>query len=449
MSNERPSATGPATAALSTTRPVVNGRESDSSPDLGQPWAEQLRRLVWGPLLYLALAFPLGIAYFVALVAGLSAAGALVIIWVGVPLLGLMLLLIRAAGRGERWMLENLLGASVESEVNGVVGEGSVWNRVRTLALDPLTYRTVVWLFLRFPLGVLSFVILVAMSTATVDGAAEAIPGVDSTNLMDWEAIDGRWGSILIGIAALLLFLPVVHLLAGVHRTLGAALLGTSARERLRALERKIREADATADVASELHDSLGHTISVMTMQAGAARLSLDRSTDQREAAAALAAVEHSGRAAMSELDRLLGLMAADDPPAGGAVASFEGLTKLVDELTAAGLPVALTLDPSAEVPAPHQAAAYQVVRESLTNVMRHAPAATSVEVAIKVENEPAELLVSVTDNGRSDGTKVSTPPVPGRGIGAMQKRCELFGGSLEAALTNGGFRVEARLPIG
>jgi len=202
----------------------------------------------------------------------------------------------------------------------------------------------------------------------------------------------------------------------------------------------------------------------VMIVQAGAARQVL--ATDPAEATAALLAVESSGRAAMTELRSLLGLLSpagtgdgpATGPRPGGAEAGLDlspqpglgQLQPLIDRLTAAGLPVELQArgKPRA-LPPGLDLAAYRVVQESLTNVIKHAG---TPRTTVRLDYGDAELVVEVADAGRpipAAGPTPSAVPGSGRGLLGLHERIALYGGDLDAGPgPDGGWRVRARLPV-
>ena len=214
--------------------------------------------------------------------------------------------------------------------------------------------------------------------------------------------------------------------------------------------------------IASELHDVVTHNVSVMIVQAGAARQVLTAAPD--EARAALLAVEASGRAAMAELRHLLGLLSpaegGADESAGHSALTGEGLQpqpglgqleSLVGRVRAAGLPVELRVGEVPLVPPGLDLAAYRVVQEALTNVLKHAgrPATT-----VTVEDRGGDLVVEVADAGRPGGaSRLAQVPGPaadgGRGLLGLRERIGLYGGELSSGPEpDGGWRVSARLPV-
>jgi signal transduction histidine kinase len=244
--------------------------------------------------------------------------------------------------------------------------------------------------------------------------------------------------------------------------------LGTWARERRRYLgtveERALRaeqEREARAEravteererIAREMHDVVTHHVSVIVIQAGAGLRALDRRPE--DARAALTAIDGSGRQALADMRRMLGIVGrpaeatADRGDASDALAPMPGLDRLgelVEHVRHAGLPVEVAvageprpLDPGVEL------AAYRIIQEALTNSLKHARGARA---RVDVRYQPRVLEVAVEDvGGRGDGGIAM--PGPGHGLIGMRERAALFGGELEAAPTRRGFRVVARLPL-
>jgi signal transduction histidine kinase len=210
-----------------------------------------------------------------------------------------------------------------------------------------------------------------------------------------------------------------------------------AATQRALALER--------ARIASELHDVVTHNVSVMVVQAGAARRVLDSSTsDAREA---LLAIEDSGRNAMTELRHLLSLLAPDLASSDEVLPPQPGLDlvpELVGGVGAAGLPVSLSVAGTRrELPPGLDLAAYRVVQEALTNVLKHAPAAST---AVRIAYRAGDLLIEVTDDGAGLTVRESGS---GRGLLGLRERIAIYGGSLEAGpRPGGGWRVCATIPL-
>lgn len=219
-------------------------------------------------------------------------------------------------------------------------------------------------------------------------------------------------------------------------------------RERASRLERDQKEAVRAAAegerryIARELHDVVAHSVSVMVVQAGAARKVLD---DKPEAAReSLLAVETTGHEAMAELRRLLGVLGENGSEAPLVPQpGLETLDALISRVKDAGLPVELRIEGEAQPLAPGvNVAAYRIVQEALTNALKYAGGAPT-DVVIRYTPDAIEL--EVVDEG-----VVATPSEGiGRGLVGMRERVALFGGTVEAGKrADRGYAVRARLPL-
>ncbi|MFC8132074.1 sensor histidine kinase [Streptomyces sp. NPDC057302] len=210
--------------------------------------------------------------------------------------------------------------------------------------------------------------------------------------------------------------------------------------------------------IAAELHDVVTHNVSVMVIQAGAARKVMDAAPERSKEA--LLAVEAGGRAAMAELRHVMGLLAAPDTgrpdsPADGLEPQpgLGQLDALIERVRAAGTPVAVTVDlpPDPLSPGLHLAA-YRVVQEALTNTIKHAPGA---EAAVTIGWTEGHLEIEVIDTGgaREAPPGTASPDTPatggnGRGLIGLRERLAVYGGELTAGPTlTGGYRIAARIP--
>jgi len=222
-----------------------------------------------------------------------------------------------------------------------------------------------------------------------------------------------------------------------------AALEDKAARlEAERHAEARFAAAAERARIARELHDVVAHHVSVMVVQADGAGYVLK--TDPDRTAAALAAVSTTGRQALTELRRLLGVLRSADQHADLApVPGLDELRELLDQARAAGLEVTYTLTGTPRVlPEGAELAAYRLVQESLTNIRKHA--GLSATAAVTLQYEPDGLIVQVTD----DGMAAPTGDPAGHGLAGMRERIEMYGGTVTAGpLPGGGFRVRAWLP--
>ncbi len=281
-----------------------------------------------------------------------------------------------------------------------------------------------------------------------------SVPGLLVSVAGAWAVVVVRVGSSLGGLNLILLALVVSSGTALVAWVLGdsmryrraylRALEDRAARlERERGTQAQIAAAAERARIARELHDVIAHNVSVMVVQADGAGYAL-RSEPER-AGQALAAIAQTGRQALTEMRRLLGVLRSGDEQSGLApVPGLEQIRELLDQARDAGMSVSLTL-----YGAPHplsegaELAAYRVVQESLTNTRKHGGLAAAATVTMSYE--PDGLQLRMTDDGlgaaaASDGS--------GHGLTGMRERIEMYGGTVQAGpLPGGGYQVTARLP--
>jgi signal transduction histidine kinase len=210
--------------------------------------------------------------------------------------------------------------------------------------------------------------------------------------------------------------------------------------------ERELRALTAVAEerarIARELHDIVGHSVSVMTVQASAVRRLLRE--DQVREREALQTVEETGRAALSEMRRLVGVLRRpEEAPALVPQPSLEYVDKLVQQTREAGLPTELRLEGEpAKLPQGIDLTAYRFVQEGLTNALKHANAKRA-EVVVRYDNGSVELVV------RDDGTGDGAGGGSGHGLVGIRERVAVYGGELVAGrLPEGGYELRARLPV-
>jgi signal transduction histidine kinase len=201
--------------------------------------------------------------------------------------------------------------------------------------------------------------------------------------------------------------------------------------------------------IARELHDVVGHHLSLINVQAGTSLHRFHRDPAQGEAA--LAAIKESSRDALRDLRATLGVLRQADEEAPTAPApGLDGIGELIGSARSAGLTVHSRVAGAADPPTEVGLAAYRIVQESLTNVSRHAPAA---QVTVSVEDAgaadgPGELRIEVADDGPGQGAGAPGHGVRGSGVRGMRQRARALGGELTAGPgPDGGFLVRARLP--
>jgi signal transduction histidine kinase len=234
----------------------------------------------------------------------------------------------------------------------------------------------------------------------------------------------------------------------GVRRAYTARLEQTAELERARAEQARRAVAEERLRLARELHDVVAHSISVIAVQSGVGAHVAQ--TQPEEAAKALAAIEVTSRAALTELRRLLGVLRQEDEPQGdlAPVPGLADLDSLLAEVAKAGLAVRLQVEGRpAQLPAGVDLSAYRIVQEALTNVVKHAGPARA-QVAIRYRDH--EVMVEVTDDGRGAAAPTGDGRARvGHGLIGMRERVAVFGGDLQTGpRPGGGFRVAARLPL-
>ncbi|MFC5822418.1 sensor histidine kinase [Nonomuraea insulae] len=276
-----------------------------------------------------------------------------------------------------------------------------------------------------------------------------------------------RAGHRAITVAAsvtMLVLLPLAALASGLHDTgeafaqargaleLAWLIAAGAAGEALRQAERRAEEAERTREeiarrradeerlhIARELHDSLTHQISIIKVQAEVAvHVARKRGEQVPES---LLAIQAAGREATRELRATLQALRDDDttPPRG-----LDHVAELVERARTIGLDATLTIEGQRDdVPAAVSRTVYRIVQESLTNIARHAAAATA---SVRIDCRPDALNVRIDDDGRAT---TDTVPVPGVGLLGMRERVTALGGRLRAEPRGeGGFTVQAELPM-
>jgi signal transduction histidine kinase len=213
--------------------------------------------------------------------------------------------------------------------------------------------------------------------------------------------------------------------------------------ERERDAQAQIAAAAERARIARELHDVIAHNVSVMVVQADGASYALDSSPER--ARQALGAIASTGRQALAEMRRMLGVLRSDDGETGVVPLPGIGqLGELLEQTRASGLAVSFTVQ---GVPAPLPGglalAAYRIIQESLTNTRKHGGPRASAQVLLRYCED--ELMLEITD----DGYGVTHEDGAGHGLTGMRERVALYNGTLHTGpLPGGGYQVTARLPV-
>ena len=353
----------------------------------------------------------------------------------------LVTLLVSPDGSNDEVTLRGIGEVSMAAWIVLAVGSGALcWRRSRPLAVFGVTWgAAVLGIWLR-------------------DAGTVAIAMMFALYSVGRHVTDDRWSSIPLGGAlvfvtasSLVEALTVAEIGFGLFFTFVVWYLGRRLRirgeraallEREQAAQARRAVAEERTRIARELHDVVAHRVSMMTVQAGAAKtIAAD---DPEGASRAMHAVEKAGRQALDELRHLLGVLRLDaDGEALGPQPGLAELPRLADQFRAAGLEVSLTMDGAQpDLPARVDLSAYRIVQEALTNALKHAGAGARAEVRLHADSRG--LDIEVLDDGRG-GTILTGS---GHGIVGMRERALLLGGRLDASpRPDGGFHVVAHLP--
>lgn len=296
--------------------------------------------------------------------------------------------------------------------------------------------RTALWFALHLLSGgLVGLALLIALPMALVFLVARFGIGVE---VLGPFAGVGSLGLTAIGIALLVVLGYAMAGLGSLAAIMAPVLLGPSTLERVAALEEQAGHLAERNRLARELHDSIGHALTVTTVQAAAAGRVLE--SDPQFVKQALAAIEETGRAAMEELDHMLGLL-RDPAAARGPARTLADLHGLLADSRAAGLTVDASVDgPFDGISPAVSREAYRILQEGLTNAARHGRAnLVSVHVAVT-----ANVLTIQLSNPASGATARH-----GAGVSGMRERVSLLGGRFSAGPEGGQWLVRAELPVG
>ena len=316
-----------------------------------------------------------------------------------------------------------------DSEQEGYITVWACWLALYTAAVHPL--RTWFWI-----------VALIALAAAVVGDFARVV----------FSAVEAKG----LPLAQSTAFVYNVAVLVGLPLLLGFAVralreregrLVAQAAELRREREENARRAvlDERVRIARELHDVVAHHVSVMGIQAGAARRVMGRRPEQAEKI--LSSIEASSRQAVDELHRLLGfLRRAEQPDERSPRPNLTRLDELVAHAAEGGLSVELVVDGERRsLPGTLELSAFRVIQEALTNALKHSG---GTRATVRLDYQPATLEIDVVDDGE-DGAAHQRQETGGLGLIGMRERVGLHGGELRAGpREHGGFGVHASFPL-
>jgi signal transduction histidine kinase len=401
-----------------------------------------LRGQTWLNLAYLLVAFPTGLAYFIVLVVGISLGVALAVLVIGVGILIVTLAAWRAMAAIERGLARGMLGVPIAQPPDR--RDLPVVERVTRWLRDPVTWKSLVFVALKFPLGIVSFAAMGCLGfVALVMLFAPLIVLATPVTIFGWivTSTGQALPLTLIGIPAVLLVLHLGNGLAWLWALFARVMLGPSTvqlHERVDDLRgaraRIIAAADAERRrIERDLHDGAQQRLVALSLTLGMAEARLD---DPAAAGPLIAQAREEAKLAVKELREL----ASGIHP---ALLNERGLGPALEAL-AARAPVPTTVDgvPERRLPPPVESAAYFVTAEALTNVAKYA-GAMSAGVSLAVEHGRLRLIVRDDGAGGAD-------PATGSGLRGLRDRVEALDGILHVDSPPGlGTTLIAEIPLG
>jgi signal transduction histidine kinase len=407
--------------------------------------------LTWRSAAYLLLHFPLGLAYFVGLVVLLSVSAGTVVIWVGVLGLALAMILWRFAARFERRLVKAAFGFEIPDPYRPLPRGGNLFKKWKAMAVDPATWKDLVYLFLVFPLSTAEFVLSVALWSASAGLIAMplTIHWQDSGFMYLTIGHQEIWfdnpiatlPAIPLGIALGFVTLYVVRGVGYAHGALARYLLGPSQTQELRARTEHLQASRARGVDAAEaerrrierdLHDGAQQQLLAVAMDLGRARAKLE--TDP---AAAQELIQQAHAGAKDAIAELRNLARGIYP----AILTDRGLDAAISAVAArAEVPVAVEVDLPTRPPAAVESIAYFIVSEALTNVSKYARATAAT---VRITRDQNWIVVEVSDNGIGGAAAA-----PGGGLAGLADRAAGIDGILTVNSPLGGPTViRADLP--
>ncbi|MDE0572512.1 sensor domain-containing protein [Demequina sp. B12] len=438
---------------------------------LGRYFAATWSPVTWREVTYMLAGLPLGILWFTSMVTMYALGIGLLIVWVGVPILAVAQVSIRPIAGIERRFANTALCSQIEDpgprryRVHEP-GEPPTFQTIKLwaheLLHDEVSWKNLAWIMARVVLGPVGFALAVCaivvpvalvgawlISFVVVLGIFPQNDPADAA-VMDIVETTAFW--TLVGTPVVLFAVPmfawVNHYFGCLMSLFGRWSLGPREADRTAAATARAELAETQVRVDQELHDSIGHMITMNIIQAGAGAHVFD--SDPEFARQALKNIEERGRAAMGELDRIIATIRGDDPQPRAPLPGIAQLPDLIASARAAGMEVDDRIGP-ADVPVALSRATYAVVREAVTNAARYAPGA---QVTVRVEKVADALGVQVVNGpvepGAAPLSRTRTGEAArGRGLAGIRDRVGLLGGvSRSGPTAQDGFEVLALIPV-
>ncbi|MFI5734651.1 sensor histidine kinase [Kribbella sp. NPDC051587] len=335
--------------------------------------------------------------------------------------------------------VSSLLGVKFEERP---LGPARTWAQRR---------RTAAWLTLHLVMGglvgILSTVVFGAgpvllAAPFRAQGSRELVPGIDYDVTGTWT---DAWMPLAFVASLVGLFL-ISSAVGALLAYLAPRILGPTAAERIELLERRTATLAERNRLARELHDSVGHALSLVTIQAAAARRVL--ASDPEFAETALGAIETSARSALADLDHVLGLLRDDRRPGSATApqATLADLDRLVDATRAGGITVTIERSGALDrLPSTVSREAYRILQEGLTNAIRHAGHPDDqLTVALEIRLDTSGLRLTVTNPVTGESANAGG----GRGLAGIRERVAVLRGAVAAGRDDQDWRLTVSLPV-
>ncbi|WP_062384078.1 sensor histidine kinase [Demequina iriomotensis] len=429
---------------------------------LGRYFAAMWQARTWLAVAYFLISLPIAIVLFTYAVTGYAVGIGLAIIWVGVLVLIGVQASMRPIGNAERVLAAHLLDDDIPRPAPlHIPADATLMRRTLASFHDQQAWRVLAWIMARIVLAPLAFALAIVQIVVPVSLLAALVIAVlhllGLSDVIGLEADDADAQRIVdtvafwvaVGSPLLIMLMPapawLVRALAELHRWVAGWALGICDRDVARAATARAELAEEQVRIDQELHDSIGHMITMNIVQAGAGAHVFD--SDPEFARQALRTIEERGRAAMGELDRIIAAIRGDDVGERAPLPGIADIPGLVAMSRDAGIDVDAELD-THPVPPAIGRAAFGIVRESLTNAARHAPGAA---VRVRVEREDDALGIEVVNGAAASTARPAGArgDGPRRGVAGMRDRVTLMGGRTEIGPEpGGGYRVRVLLPL-
>lgn len=360
------------------------------------------------------------------------------VVVVGLPLLLGGLVLLGGLAQFDRWLVTRVVGLTIDDPEPGRVGRS--WTRAGLVRLT----RDVTFVVARSAVGLGAFALSAAAVVLAVAGlGAFTVDGFVANG--QWQSTAGAssWWGPLVAVGALAAGATVL-IVAGLLQTTLAGLLGPTESLRLERARHEQGAADARAGIAADLHDAVGHSLTVTTIQAAAAARAVR--SDPDFVAQALQQIETNSRRALGEVDRALAVLNGSAPT---AAPDARQLPELLNALRTAGVNVTDEVALPEMLPEEVSQAVYRIVQEAGTNALRHSPDSKLV-VSITSAQRAVDARITSTGNTGAREAVPTLGPGGGRGLDGLNARCQALGGSFSAGPSADGesWLVAASLPL-